>query len=70
MAGSGDARIVSSIFAGSFGPDLSYTLSGAPFNMTKDTDITLALGRGISSNELSAVTVRYTIKGKSYTTNY
>ena len=69
VGGTGVTRLFGSILEVSPGADLSYTLSGAPFNMTKDEDITLALGQGISSNTASAVKVRYTIRGKTYTTN-
>ena len=70
VAGNGVTRLFGSILEVLPGPDLSYTLSGALFNTNKDKDITLALGQGISSNTESAVKVRYTIRGKSYTTNY
>ena len=72
VAGSGDTQIISSIIVGSTGTDLSYTLSGNPFNTNKGTDIILRLGQGGLANQASAVTVHYTIsiRGKSYTTNY
>ena len=72
VAESGDTQIFSSITGGVSNNDLSYTLSGNPFNTNKDTDIILRLGQGGLANPESAVTVRYTIsvRGKSYTTNY
>ena len=71
VAGSGATQIISSIFGGSFGTDLSYTLSGNSFNANKDTDFILRLGQSGVANAASGVTVHYTIsiRGKSYTTN-
>ena len=70
-AGSGDTQIISSITGGASNNDLSYTLSGNPFNTNKDTDIILRLGQSGLPNTASAVAVRYTItiRGKTYTTN-
>ena len=72
VAGSRDTLIISSIAGGVSNNDLSYTLSGNPFNTNKDTDIIIRLGQGELPNTASGVPVRYTIsiRGKSYTTNY
>ena len=72
VGGTGDTLIISSIGGGVSNNDLSYTLSGNPFNTNKGTDIILRLGQGGLANQASAVTIRYTISiiGKSYTTNY
>ena len=70
-AGSGDTQVISSIGGGVSNNDLSYTLSGNPFNTNKDTDIILRLGQGGVANVASAITVHYiiSIRGKTYTTN-
>ena len=72
VGGTGDTLVISSVAGGSNDVDLSYTLSGNPFNTNKGTDIILRLGQGGLANQASAVTVHYTIsiRGKSYTTNY
>ena len=72
VAESGVTRIIGSVAGGVSNNDLSYTLSGTPFNDNENKDITIALGQGINPNGASAVTVRYTIsiRGKLYAINY